>query len=735
MLVPESGKPWRMQSSHRNFLAASIGAVVLLGSADAGLAQTVALSSPEFSHSSTLEDDDIVDFHEGDRPAALGVESLQLQSSVAGYSVEGSVEGSSHYRVEPTLQIPVSAVVLPVDRSIEGESLPELDASDPATLTSELSAAVDQAKSTLAGHSATQQSSVDSGFGASREEFTFAQTPSSTVEPSRQIEPTLNFRDPESEAELRSQTESADSLDSLDSETSETVELEADEPDANAGETDTEAESSVEDNGSLEQVPILEDEPTSDSAVDLEVAPEAVMPLSAPDYLESNPNPLYFPTEPGEVEIEGTQPITLAQALEIARRNSRELRNAQLSYEQAEAALDEARSQRFPEVTAGANLTHTDLNRAQDTTTQINPVTGEEEEFDLDTDDNTTTFDANVQITYDLFTSGQRRATIRAAERNLRQQELQVEVVLEDIRLNVTNAYYDVQETDESVRIARSTLEESLESLRIAEARERAGVGTRFDRLQAEVDAANSQQDLRSALSNQSIARRQLAQVLSIPSGIDISAADEVEVAGNWLLSLEESLVLAFKNRAEPEQLLVQREIDEQQRRAELAALGPQLSAFGRYRTQDLLDETRGSSDNEAFEVGLQLSLLLFDGGAARARARQESIGVEIAESDFADTLEEIRFDVEEAYFQLQSNFENIQTAATAVEVAEESLRLARLRFSAGVGIQSDVITAQADLTEAEFNLVTAILDYNRALVSMQRAVSNLDDNNLSDVP
>ena len=67
--------------------------------------------------------------------------------------------------------------------------------------------------------------------------------------------------------------------------------------------------------------------------------------------------------------------------------------------------------------------------------------------------------------------------------------------------------------------------------------------------------------------------------------------------------------------------------------------------------------------------------------------------------------------------------------------LARESLRLARLRFQAGVGIQSDVITAQADLTQAEGNRVTAILDYNRALISMQRAVSNLPDGYLSDVP
>jgi Outer membrane protein len=83
----------------------------------------------------------------------------------------------------------------------------------------------------------------------------------------------------------------------------------------------------------------------------------------------------------------------------------------------------------------------------------------------------------------------------------------------------------------------------------------------------------------------------------------------------------------------------------------------------------------------------------------------------------------------------LNANAENIQTASFALEQAQESLRLARLRFQAGVGTQSDVITQQTELTRARGNRLRAILDYNRALASLQRAVSNLPDNNLFDLP
>ena len=449
--------------------------------------------------------------------------------------------------------------------------------------------------------------------------------------------------------------------------------------------------------------------------------------VEIPDYMLAPSNPLFVPIEPETAQVEGTQPISLDQALEIAYRNSRELDSALRNLDQSQAALREQRASLFPTISNQTILTHSDL----DLSDESSIIEGAEP--------NTvnTTLDFTVTLDYDIFTSGLRSANIRAAERAMRFQELQVEVVQEDIRLNITNAYYDLQETDEGVRIAQDTVNQSQISLRDAVARERAGVGTRFDRLQAEVELANDEQVLSNSLRNQQVARRQLAEFLSLPPGVDISASDPVEVAGAWAMPLEDTLVLAYRNRAELEQQLVQRELERQQRRAARAGRLPQLSAFASYDINDLLDVTRGPSpgDSETLSVGLRLDWTLFNGGASRARARQEAIAAELAEIQFADTREAIRFDVEEQYENLGANFKNIQTANSAVGLAEESLRLARLRFGAGVGIQSDVLEAQTQLTEAEVNLVTAILDYNRALVAIQRAVGNFPDNNLSADP
>jgi outer membrane protein TolC len=205
-------------------------------------------------------------------------------------------------------------------------------------------------------------------------------------------------------------------------------------------------------------------------------------------------------------------------------------------------------------------------------------------------------------------------------------------------------------------------------------------------------------------------------------------------------------VVEAYKNRAELEQQLAQRDIGEQRRRAALAVLGPQVSARATYGVNNLLVQTPGRStvasptqEGRGFfddaTIALRASLSLFDGGVARAQARQQEANIAIAESQFVTARDTVRFQVEQAYSTLQASSENIQTTTLAVQRAQEALRLARLRFQAGVGTQTDVIQQQTALTRSKVNNLRAILDYNRSLAQLQRSVSNLPEGNLSETP
>jgi len=443
--------------------------------------------------------------------------------------------------------------------------------------------------------------------------------------------------------------------------------------------------------------------------------------------LDPSSNPLFLPTEPKEVRINDDEvyAITLEQALKLARRNSERLRDARLNVAQAQEQLREAQGAKFPTISLQSQL--------QRNTSAINDIAAQSQAFaasGVTTDLNTT-----LQLDYDIYTGGQRSAQIERAKSQLQTQKLALEQTAQQLRLDVTNAYYDLQEADAQVRIAEASVQEAKRVLRDAKLLKEAGLGTRFDVLQAEVRLANEEQNLTRAKAQQRTSRRELVRILSLGQQVELKAANPPEVAGTWDLSLEESIVQAYQNRAELEQQLEQREIGEANQTIALSNIRPQVNLFARYNVLERIDDPSATGTGEGLSIGAQVQWTFFDGGQAKARAKQAEQDVAIAENQFSQTRNQIRQEVEQAFFQLEANQQNIETAKLAVQQAQESLRLARLRFQAGVGTQSDVITAQRDLTDARGNLLTAIIDYNRSLAALQRAVSNLPDNRLFDTP
>ncbi|MFB2979133.1 TolC family protein [Microseira sp. BLCC-F43] len=456
-----------------------------------------------------------------------------------------------------------------------------------------------------------------------------------------------------------------------------------------------------------------------------------------PGFLAPNPNPLQFPTRPEEVDIEVTQPLTLQQAIELARRNNPDLQVAQLQLERAQAALGEARAGLFPTVDldvtfSGGRSTgsefqieaaRAEVSRQREAQRNLPPA--QRRDIPDAPDERTSTqLNSTVGINYNIFTAGRVQAQIRAAQEQVRINQLQVESLGEQTRLDVSVAYYDLQQADEQVRISESAVRNAQRSLQDAQALFEAGLGTRFDVLRAQVQLARENQNLIRARSDRQIRRRDLARLLSLPQSVNMVAADPVAVAGLWNPTLEQSIVLAFQNRAELQQRLAERNVNREQRRIARSGRFPQLSLFFNYNLLDVFNDGLGLADG--YSAGARLQWSIFDGGAANARAAQEEADIGIAETQFANQRNQIRFRVEQAYFTLQSSLENIQTASVALEQAAEALRLARLRFQAGVGTQTEVIDAENDLTSAEGDRVRAILDYNRALATLQREVSNL---------
>ncbi len=499
------------------------------------------------------------------------------------------------------------------------------------------------------------------------------------------------------------------------------------------------------------------------AAIDLQPSVTNEQPLRLPttDPVPLNPEPkvLDVPTVPEDVTIDLNldQAITLEQALELAKRNNRDLQVVELELRQSKAALAEAKAAELPSLSAQASLNRTDsaltriaikqqeeaqiaiiedqiqqlqaqlpgLNAVQ--TAIVNQtILGLQNQIQVIRDSSPSSvsnlFNTSVQLDYDVFTSGQRPASIRAAQAAVNAAEKSLETQLQQLRLDVSNDYYDMQQADELVQIAEAAVRNAEETLDNTRALEQAGLGTRFDVLRSEVQLANQKQQLSQAQSQQQIARRQLAQRLSLNPTATLSAADPVKIAGLWPLSITDTIAKAQQNRSELGEILDQRQIAQQNERLVKGSFGPQVSvaASGTF-AYDLGDPTEAFG----YSLGAQVTKLLFDGGATKASAKQQALGAKIAETQFANFKNLIRFQVEQNYFTLQSSFNNIATNECAVLQAEQSLELARLRSRAGIGTQLEVSNAETELTRTRSNRLQAIIDYNRALIALERFVGH----------
>lgn len=484
-------------------------------------------------------------------------------------------------------------------------------------------------------------------------------------------------------------------------------------------------------------------------------------PISDVEKLNPSGNPLSFPTTPEEVQVDAQKPITLEQALQLSLKNNKEIEEARIQVERAEAELKQQKADLYPNLDLTSGLSYgnnlfldSDIEQridqdVEDTLDQAraqNPNLTEaqlgqiEEQARQDIEDSFTNansasfnFQGGLGINYEIYNGGRRGASIRAAEKQLRSTELDLERIVEEARFETARDYFNLQNGDAQVEIQQAAVNDASQTLKDAQLLQKAGLGTKFEVLQAQVELAQAEQQLTTAIANQNIARRQLAETLSVSHSTDLATADKISEAGIWKLKLPETIVQAFKNRAELEQSLLQREISQEQRTIALSQTRPNLSASANYNLQDDFEDDFDITDQ--YQLGLNLQWRLFDGGAARAGAEQADRDREIAETQFANLRNQIRFAVEQAFYQLKSNQNNIITTTKEVELATESLRLARLRFQSGVGTQTDVIDAQTALTRARGDRLSSIIDYNQSYADLTRQVSNTPDNGLQDLP
>jgi len=488
----------------------------------------------------------------------------------------------------------------------------------------------------------------------------------------------------------------------------------------------------------------LMDQATLPNAIDIKgprpKADSSVMPPAATTLSEdldplSSPDSLALPVLPSQVTIRELRPLTLQEVERLVEVNNPSLKAAASQVEQAKSGVLAAISAWYPTVNLTANGLPQYLEGEQYrnpkflATPEQNPQTGEPL-FERDANTYTKRWSANfsAQVQWNLIDPA-RVPQISAARDNFERASDAYLIALRELRLQSSTSYFQLQRQDEQVRIGQQSVRASLVSLRDARARYQAGVATKLEVLEAQTQLSRDRLVLTDGLAGQSKARRALAALLDLPQDVTPTAANPSRVLGIWQPSLQESIIAAYAFREELDQFILDISINNSNANAALAAVQPVLSIFNRFDTgrNQGQGNKSGSVDMDDYNwnysnaVGLNATWAIFDGGRARAQYRQNKQRAEESKFNFASERDRIRSEVEDSFFNLRKASQNIHTSASEVLSTAESLRLARLRFQAGVTTQREVVDTQRDLTKAEVSYANAITDYNVSIAELRR--------------
>ena len=330
----------------------------------------------------------------------------------------------------------------------------------------------------------------------------------------------------------------------------------------------------------------------------------------------------------------------------------------------------------------------------------------------------------NLQATLGLrqpvFAWGRYFYTYQGAQLDLEAAKKELQSGINQLSLDVSEAFHGVLLAQEFANVAQQTVALVQEQLNMARKKFSAGAVTNFDVLRAEVQLANTKTQLIQARNRVDVAQNAFKNLLNI------DLADEIHLTGNFELpeisnlEMDALILLAKENRPEIQQL----ELSETagQKRLDVAKTGnlPDLSLFSNYQVDDNEKLTRM---NRIWNVGVQINIPIFDGLATRATVQQAKSGLKQVQLAKRQRIDFVEFEVRTAYLNLIQAKSSIDVQNETVTQAEESMRIANLRYDNGMLTSVELTDAQLALAQAEVNHLQARHDFVVEFARLERAV------------
>jgi outer membrane protein len=413
-----------------------------------------------------------------------------------------------------------------------------------------------------------------------------------------------------------------------------------------------------------------------------------------------------------------TQPLSLADAINIAFQQNPDLMRAQKDLAASQGIAIQTRAIAIPKVRAAGSFSGVQ-------STDVDTPRVAIPNFDFGTEN---AWASQIRVVQSLYEGGRILSSLRAAKLTKERSLLAYQTVVADTVLQVQLVYYNVLLAAQQIVVQEKSVELLSSELADTKRRFEAGTVPQFNVLRATVELANQQPKLIRARNSYRIAKNVLANVLgfNIPKetveDIPLNLSGKLE-AEPYQIDLSRAIATALERRTELGSLRKTQALRFEDVVNAKAGYLPSVQAYGGYEARSSMFTSDLSFEVHGWMAGVQLGWDLFDGLRTKgkvmeARALYEKAGVELD-----DTGRRIELDVRTAYSKFIEATEILQSQKKVVEQAEEALRLASARYDAGSGTQLDVLSARTALTDAQTNEIQALHDYAAARARLERSV------------
>ncbi|MGB8357036.1 MAG: TolC family protein [Bacteroidales bacterium] len=390
---------------------------------------------------------------------------------------------------------------------------------------------------------------------------------------------------------------------------------------------------------------------------------------------------------------------TLTECIDHALNANIQVRKADVSTGVGKINLQQAKDNRWPDLSASAGQNFGWKQITDNTGTSV--LQGSSR----------TSLSAGSNVA--LFSGFRVKNEIVLAELNYKGLMYSTEVTKESVSLSIMNAYLQVLYAEEQITNSRNQADATRQELGLAKERFSLGAIANSDYLQVKTQLASEELTLSRANSTFEIDRVILMQLIELPadSAFEIARPD-IDAIISTTPAADAADVYSEALKVKPEIKYAEINKESSLIDLDLAKGGyyPSLSMNAGVSTAFADAALMGSEirSNFAPSVGLSLSVPIFSNNQNKSSVSRAKAGMTTAELDELDAKNQLRKEIEQACLDARSAVINYNAAVNQYEASLESYKVAEEKFNLGAMNSVDFLIQKTNLTSSESSLLQA---------------------------